>query len=122
MERIRAYRALQCDKRAIARDLWFDSDFVFTDDFGQHVKRQTIYKQFKKIVDNIGLPQTRFHDLRHSYAVAALYAGDNVKTVQEALGHHTAAFTLDTYGHVTDTMKAESAERMDKLFQKVSQV
>ena len=49
----------------------------------------------------------------HSYAVAAIRSGDDIKTVQENLGHHTAAFTLDVYGHVTEQMKRESAARME---------
>jgi integrase len=53
-------------------------------------------------------------------AVAALQAGDDVKTVQETLGHHTAAFTLDQYGHVTERMKQDSAERMERFYQSVS--
>jgi integrase len=46
--------------------------------------------------------------------------GDPVKTVQENLGHHSAAFTLDIYGHVTDTMKKESADRMEQYIHAVS--
>ena len=57
---------------------------------------------------------------RHSYAVAALRSGDDIKTVQANLGHHTAAFTLDVYGHVTEQMKQDSAERMDHFIRKVS--
>ncbi len=49
----------------------------------------------------------------HSFAVASLRASDDVKAVQENLGHHTAAFTLDQYGHVTDTMREASAQRME---------
>jgi integrase len=45
--------------------------------------------------------------------VASLRAGDDVKTVQENLGHATAAFTLDQYAHVTDTMKRDSSNRME---------
>ena len=64
-----------------------------------------MYGQFKKLIAQAGYPNTRFHDLRHSYAVLAIQSGDDIKTVQENLGHHTAAFTLDVYGHVTDQMK-----------------
>ena len=42
-----------------------------------------------------------------------LQNGDDVKTVQEALGHSSAGFTLDVYGHVTDKMKRDSADRME---------
>lgn len=56
---------------------------------------------------------------RHSYAVASLQNGDDIKTVQENLGHHTAAFTLDVYGHVTQKMKRDSADRMQQFIDSV---
>ena len=58
----------------------------------------------------IGIPESRFHDLRHSYAAAALSSGDDAKTVQENLGHHTAAFPLDIYGHVSEKMKKKAQQ------------
>ncbi|WP_311135769.1 tyrosine-type recombinase/integrase [Acetobacterium fimetarium] len=61
----------------------------------------------------MGYPDLRFHDLRHSFAVSSLQAGDDIKTVQENLGHHSAAFTMDTYAHVTETMRKASSEHMD---------
>jgi len=36
---------------------------------------------------------------------------------QDNLGHHTAAFTLDTYGHVTERMRQESAARMERIIE-----
>lgn len=66
-----------------------------------------------RIVRNIGAPATRFHDLRHTYAVNCIRAGDDIKTVQSNLGHATAAFTLDVYGHFTDDMRSVSAQRME---------
>ena len=56
----------------------------------------------------------RFHDLRHSYAVASLRAGDDVKVLQQNMGHHSTAFTLDTYAHVTKQMQEDSAARMEE--------
>lgn len=66
-----------------------------------------------RIVRNIGAPVTRFHDLRHTFAVASIKSGDDIKTVQSNLGHATAAFTLDVYGHFTDDMRSVSAQRME---------
>ena len=68
----------------------------------------------------IGRPDARYHDLRHSYAVAAISSGIDIKTVQGNLGHATAAFTLDVYGHVTDRMKRESADKMEDFIRRVS--
>ena len=50
----------------------------------------------------------------------ALQSGDDVKTVQENMGHFSAAFTLDVYGHVTEKMKLESANRMEQFIRSVS--
>ena len=58
-------------------------------------------------------PEARIHDLRHTFAVISLQNGDDVKTVQGNLGHASAAFTLDVYGHVSERMKEESASRME---------
>ena len=48
----------------------------------------------------------------HTFAVNSIMAGDDIKTLQENMGHYSAAFTLDRYGHVTPTMRRESANRM----------
>ena len=92
---------------------------MFTDELGQHVRPQVVYRDFKIIVTQIGSPTTRFHDLRHSNAVAAIKSGDDIKTVQENLGHATAAFTLDVYGHVTEKMKYDSTDRMEQFIKAV---
>jgi integrase len=97
-----------------------ETGLVFTDEIGHRVTPQALYRAFKIVVDELGMPEVRFHDLRHSYAVASIRAGDDIKTVQENLGHATAAFTLDVYGHVTDQMKRDSANRMQKYIQNVS--
>ncbi|MBE6560543.1 MAG: site-specific integrase [Ruminococcaceae bacterium] len=95
-------------------------NLVFTRPDGSFIPPQTALKHFKKIAERIGRPDARFHDLRHTYAVTALQEGDSVKTVQENLGHSTASFTLDVYGHVSEKMKAESAARMENFIEKIS--
>ena len=102
-------------------ELWHDEDYVFSNDMGDHVSPSTVYHAFKRVAASIGLPNTRLHDLRHSYAVASLQAGDDIKTVQSNLGHHTASFTLDVYGHVTQQMQQASADQMDAYIRMVSE-
>ena len=71
----------------------------------------------KAVIERANIPpDVRFHDLRHSFAVTSLYSGDDVKTVQANLGHATAQFTLDVYGHVTQKMRQESAMRMQAFY------
>lgn len=104
-----------------AGSAWNNPDqLVFTNELGRYLIHSTVYQAFKRAAVQIGRGDARFHDLRHSYAVAAIRAGDDIKTVQENLGHATAAFTLDVYGHVTPQMKKASAERMEQFIRSVS--
>ena len=48
--------------------------------------------------------------------MATLRSGDDIKTVQGNLGHATATFTQDVYGHVTMQMKEVSAAHIEKQF------
>ena len=120
MECLRHRKIEQAKERLLAGPLWQQSGLVFTDATGNHITKPTLYRAFKKAAASIGRPDARFHDLRHSYAVAALRSGDDIKTVQGNLGHATAAFTLDVYGHVTDQMKQDSASRMEQFIKTVS--
>ena len=110
----------QNSMRMEASDAWEEHGLIFTNQTGGYLSYRTVYDCFKRIVRNIGAPATRFHDLRHTFAVASIKSGDDIKTVQENLGHATAAFTLDVYGHVTKQMKQDSAARMEQFIKSVS--
>ncbi len=121
MELFKDQKQKMLEARFKAGNLWTDKitldgreyDFVFRNEIGGLLSYRTVYDCFKRIVAGIGIPDARFHDLRHSYAVNALRAGDDIKTVSESLGHASAAFTADTYLHFVDSMRQASAERME---------
>ena len=119
MKLLKAHRGKQTEQRLKAGELWEDSGLVFTDGMGHHLNGETVYKNFKRIVADLGIPSARLHDLRHTYAVASIRSGDDVKTIQQNLGHATAAFTLDVYCHVTEEMKKASAARMETYIKEV---
>lgn len=55
------------------------------------------YRRLKAILEETGLPDLRFHDLRHTFATHALANGVDAKTLSGILGHTKASFTVDTY-------------------------
>ena len=116
---------MQRSRAAEAWEAWNTEEehqkaFVFTTMTGDSLRPKRVYLHFKAAAKEIGAPDSRVHDLRHTYAVLSLQNGDDVKTVQENLGHSTAAFTLDVYGHVSDRMKQESAARMQNYINSLS--
>ena len=68
------------------------------------------YGKLKQILKKAGLPELRFHDLRHTFATIAASNGIDPKTLARILGHTNAAFTLDTYTHVTGEMQRNAAK------------
>ena len=122
MDALRNQLERQQKEQEQAGKMW-DNQFnlVFTDALGKYLVRRTVVKHFKKISQRAGISDdARFHDLRHSFAVSSLYAGDDIKTVQANLGHATAQFTLDVYGHVTQKMRQDSANRMQKFYEQLN--
>ena len=118
MQVLRDQKRQQAIWQLAAGDGWNnDHNLVFTDELGGHLKHVTVYKHFKKYVEEIGSKETRFHDLRHSCAIMELQAGCSVKSIQSQLGHFSSSFTMDTYAAVSNTMKKDTQDRMEQLFQ-----
>ncbi|MBR5345857.1 MAG: site-specific integrase [Clostridia bacterium] len=115
MEILKKHRAEQERRKKNAGDFWNEGEFpnlVFTHADGSHLNQWFVCRTFQSYLVKAGLPHHRMHDLRHTFAVNSIMAGDDIKTIQENMGHYSAAFTLDRYGHVTDTMRHQSSNRM----------
>jgi integrase len=92
------------------RDLFgLDTRLLFVWPDGRPLHPDTITALFHKHCAAAGLPRIRLHDVRHSYASAALKARVSPKVISERLGHATAAFTLQVYSHVIPGMDRDAA-------------
>ena len=120
MAALRKQRARQSEMQLRAGQLWDNPHgLVFTGEAGGPMSHSGTDKRFRALCAAAGLEGVRFHDCRHTYAVNAIRAGDDIKTVQSNMGHATAAFTLDKYGHFTERMKQDSAARMENFMKEV---
>lgn len=114
LDALKAQKRMQTTARIKAGPLWDNAyNLVFTTETGAPFDQWRAEAAFKSVLATAELHGIRFHDLRHTYAVNAIRAGDDIKTVQGNLGHASAAFTLDRYGHFTERMKQDSAARME---------
>jgi integrase len=77
-------------------------------------RRYITTHRFKPVLQRTGLPEIRFHDLRHTCATLLLSKNVNPKVVSEMLGHATITITLDTYSHVLPTMQESAAAAMEQ--------
>jgi integrase len=90
--------------------------FVFCNSVGGPLRRSHFHRnEFKPLLKRAGLPDIRFHDLRHTSATLLLAQGVHPKVVQERLGHSQISVTLDTYSHVLPSMQVDAANRLDSM-------
>jgi integrase len=114
LEAIKAHLTRQLEEIDRAGDLWQENGLVFASEVGTPLNRHNLaYRSFKPLLKRAGLPDIRFHDLRHTCATLLLSRGVHPKFVQELLGHATIAITLDTYSQVLPGMGDQTATAIE---------
>jgi integrase len=94
--------------------LWQDHGLVFCTHGGKPLDSHNVARtSFKPLLKRAGLPDIRFHDLRHTCATLLLSHGHHPKLVQDLLGHASVAMTLDRYSHVLPGMGDQTAAAME---------
>jgi integrase len=109
---LREHRRRRLEERMERGSLWQDNGLVFTSGIGTPLLGGNLHRSFKAMLRHAGLPEIRFHDLRHTCATLLLRQGVNPKFVQELLGHADIALTLNVYSHVLPDM-GSAAGAMD---------
>jgi len=121
VEVLKHQRKRQAEQRLAAGLDWREDDIsrglIFRQRSGKAHTEVSIYWAVRTAGEEIGVPGLRPHDLRHSYAVAALRSGADVKTVQHNLGHKNASITLDTYAAYTTDAGKEGAKKLSEYLQ-----
>lgn len=95
---------------------WIFPSFVYPE---RPTSPSGAYHRHKTILRSLGLPDIRFHDLRHTFATHALKNNVDPKTLSGILGHTNASFTLDTYTHVTTEMQFTASEIVGDFMEEI---
>ena len=114
---LKAHRKRQLEERVSLAGLYEDQGLIFATSAGTPIQPENLVKRsFKPLLKKTGLPEIRFHDLRHTCATLLLGRGVHPKIVQELLGHATIAMTLDTYSHYLPSMGDQASGAMGDAF------
>ncbi len=118
LETLRQHRVRQQEWRLAAGPRWKDQGWIFCNSQGVPLRADTmVAHSFRPLLEQAGLPRSRFHDLRHSTASLLLALDVHPKFVQELLGHSTISMTLDTYSHVLPSMLEEALTGLNTMLQ-----
>lgn len=72
------------------------------------------YRHFLPALRRAKLRRIRFHDLRHTYASLLIAQGEHPKYIQTQMGHSSINVTMDTYGHMMETVNQDAASRLGR--------
>ena len=106
----RAHKGSQILYQADMEGKYQDHGLVFPGPFGGPVDPSVVTRNFEKLARKSGYAGVRLHDLRHGHAAGLIRAGAHPRVVQERLGHSSAAFTMQVYGHVAAGLQAKAAQ------------
>jgi len=113
MRQLIEHRQRQDAERSVVD--WVEHDLVFPSLMGNPTDQRNLIRFFKRLLKRAGLPDIRFHDLRHTAATLMLLNGIPLIVVSRRLGHSKPSVTLDIYGHYIPGMQQEAASLMDEL-------
>ena len=136
IDELKFHRKRQSDLMKEAGEAWENNNLVFCNELGKPLNPRTFARHYERLIQRYNreiekegqikgldvkeiegkkLPVISFHGLRHTFATLSLQQGTDPRTIQEALGHHKVAFTLDVYSGVTDKMKQEATDKIGSL-------
>lgn len=115
---LRRHRQAQRENRLRAGATWEESELVFPSARGTPWFAHNFYRDYKKAVRRADLTDdegVNFHTLRHTAATQWIRSGADIHIVSRRMGHASASFTSNTYGHLLTGMQRTAAEALDHL-------
>ena len=118
LEALKEHRVRQLEAKLKAGASWQEHDYVFCTLHGTHLGPNHVVEEFKLLLKQAGLPDIRFHDLRHSAASLLLSLEVHPKVVQELLGHTQIGITMDVYSHLLPGMQKDAMSKLDEAMKR----
>lgn len=118
IEALRRHRVRQAEARMLAGPAWDDLDLVFANEVGRPLHAGNFHRRvYKPLLVQAGVPNIRFHDLRHSMATLLYSIGADPQTLKGLLGHSKITTTMDVYTHPVSELQRAEVNRLARLLE-----
>ena len=103
------------EKKLLGRG-YHDTEYVCRWPDGRELGPDYMSRRFQALLKEQGLPNVRFHDLRHSCASYMLKLGCSMKEVSDWLGHSNIQTSMNVYAHLDIEQKQNIADKFNATF------
>ena len=112
-EVLREHLAMLEEERQYSK--WKECGLLFPSTVGTAMSNRNVIRHFKLMLKRAGLPEIRFHDLRHSCATLLITLGVHPRIVMEILRHSQISTTLNIYAHALPQVNCEALNNLVDL-------
>jgi integrase len=111
---LREHHKIQDEERARAGQLWIEGNWVFAAPTGRPLNPNTDYHEWKKLLKEAGVRDSRLHDARHTAATVLMLLGIQERAAMDVMGWATTGMAA-RYQHVADPVRAAIAKKVGGL-------
>jgi integrase len=115
LKKLAEHRRKQEQIKTASGSRWQENELILPSTIGTPLDHYRLSHEFKKLIRKNGLPDIRFHDLRHTSISFLLEMGTPLNTVQRRAGHAKASTTVDIYGHAMARSQDEAADKIEDM-------
>lgn len=112
---LKTHKAQQNEDRLFFGEAYTNEDLVFCSEEGHRIWPRNFNRQYTNLLKSAGIEHKKPHAMRHTCASLLLEAGEELKNVQEILGHSKISVTADIYAHVLEKTKKKALDKMEKM-------
>ena len=114
VDQLARHRAQQTVERRAAL-VWVDRGLVWPSETGTPLSPSNLRRLLRRQCQLAGVREVNFHSLRHSAATLLLAQGVPSAVILDVLGHQDVRM-LRRYQHVTDSLRQDAADAIDRSF------
>jgi integrase len=112
---LKAHKARQNEEKLFFGAAYHDENLVFCTEEGHRIWPRNFNRIYDNLLERAGIEHKKLHTTRHTFATMLIEDGEDMRNVQEMLGHAKMSTTADIYSHVIERTKKKVIDRMAGL-------
>ncbi len=113
---LKAHKVKQNKEKLFFGAEYYNEDLVFCTEDGKRIWPRNFDRQYHNLLQKAGVDPKNFHATRHTFASRLIEAGEDIRNVQELLGHVMMSTTSDIYTHVIERSKRKAVEKLNGMY------